>query len=59
MEDLSKSASVRGNNARATIGARFKRELMSFMRLITERSENNDPRARDISSYTASDIIEH
>ena len=60
VEDISKSTSVRGNNARAPIGGtKFKKELISFMRMIAERCDNNDPKARYISSYNANNITEH
>jgi hypothetical protein len=57
VEDLSKSAPIRGNNARASIGTRL--ELISFMRMITKQCENKDPRASDISSYNAKDIQQY
>jgi hypothetical protein len=51
VEDLSTSAPVRGDaNARATIGTRHRRELMSFLRLIDKRHKGKDPRAMDIKS---------
>ena len=59
MEDLSKRSPDRGSNAREPIGTRFKIELMSFMRMITERCDHNNPKARDISSYNGDDIIEY
>ena len=58
IEELTKSATSNASK-RVPIATSSKRELVSFMRLITERSENNDPRARDISSYTAKDIEQY
>ena len=57
-EDVDKLTKYAPSNAsnRAQIATNSKRELLSFMKLITERSENKDPRARDISSYNAKDI---
>ena len=59
VEDLTKSASIRGNNARAPIGTKFKKELISFMKMMTERCDNNDLTARDIGRYNADNITEH
>ena len=47
VEELSKYAPSNASN-RAPIMTSSKRELMSLMRLITERSENNDPKAREL-----------
>ena len=56
VEELTKSAPFTNIN-RAPIAVSCKRELISFIRLITERSESKYPRARDISSYIMQRIL--
>ena len=58
IDNLTKQAPTR-SSIRATIVTNYKRELMSFQRMTTERKENNDPGAKDISSYKADDIDDY
>ena len=44
------------SSIRATFATNYKRELMSFQRMTTERKENKEPGAKDISSYKADNI---
>ena len=55
IDELAKDAPSR-SSIRATIGTKHKKELMSFQRIITERKENKEPGAKDISSYNVDDI---
>ena len=58
-EDIDELSKQARNNVRAPIATKFKKELMSFQRMITERKENKEPGARKISSYDADEIIEY
>ena len=58
-EDIDELSKHARNNVRAPIAKKYRRELMSFQRMIAERKENKVPGAKDISSYNARDIDDY
>ena len=56
---LSQHTSARSGSNRAPIATKYKKELMSFRGMISERRENIIPGAKDISSYDVGDIEDY
>ena len=60
-QDIDELSKAKSNNssARVPISTKYKKELMSFRQMISEKKENNEPGAHNISSYDPDEINDY
>ena len=58
IDELSKAKST-NSSARVPISTKYKKELTSFRKMISEKKENKEPGANDISSYDPDEINDY
>ena len=58
IDELSKAKST-NSSARVPISTKYKKELMSFRKMISDKEENNEPGANKISSYDPDKVNDH
>ena len=58
IDELSKGKST-NSIGRVPISTKYKKELMSFRKMISDKEENNEPGANKISSYDPDKVNDH